>query len=310
MSQENEVETTGHVWDGDLQEYNNPLPRWWIWGFYASVAFAIVYWFIYPSWPVAGHFLTGFDTVTYVNNKGEKKTVHWNSRAELMANMNQYAAKQKPYFDKIAATPFKKIKADPGLNDFIASSGRTLFADNCAACHQAGGQGKIGFAPNLTDDDWLHGGTYKAIQQSIVNGREGVMPAKGLDPNMTDKQATALANYVLSLSGEPHDATLVAQGSALFHGAAGCFSCHGANAKGNQLIGSANLTDKIWLWANVPGAQTKAAKVEAVKQVILTGINDPNSIHKGVMPAWKGRLSGEQIKVLTAYVHDTLGGGE
>lgn len=305
MSQKSskDVQTTGHVWDGDLQEYNNPLPAWWLWTFYATMVFAVIYWVMYPSWPVGKGFLKGINTISYVNDKGMQVTSSWNTRALLMKDMNEAAAKQKPYFDKVAATPFDKIKSDPDLNSFIVSAGKVMFQDNCAACHQSGGQGKMAFAPNLTDDDWIYGGSYEKIQETITNGRHGIMPAKGGNAALTDAQVTDLANYVLSLSGEKVDAGLAAKGNELFHGAGTCFACHGADGKGNQAIGSANLTDKIWLWANVPAADTAEKKVAAVKEVITTGLN------KGVMPAWQGRLSAEQIKLLAAYVHE-LGGGK
>jgi cytochrome c oxidase cbb3-type subunit 3 len=306
MSHETESKfqnTTGHVWDGDLQEFNNPLPAWWLWTFYATIIFAVIYWVLYPSWPIGKGFMTGINTVKYVNNKGEEKTSHWNTRALLMQDMNEAAIKQKPYFDKVVATPFDKINADPELKGFVVSAGKVLFQDNCAACHQSGGQGKFDFAPNLTDDDWLYGGSYDKIQESIANGRHGIMPAKGGNASLTDGQVTALANYVLSLSGEQVDAAKAQQGDELFHGAGACFGCHGADGKGNQAIGAANLTDKIWLWANVPGAKSADEKVAAVKGVINSGLS------RGVMPTWKGRLSDDQIKLLAAYVHE-LGGGK
>lgn len=306
----NAVQTTGHVWDETLQEYNNPLPVWWTYTFYVTIIFAIVYWVMYPSWPIGGSFLHGTKTVTYVNNKGETKTTTWNTRAQLMADMNAHAAQQKPYYDKLMSESFDQIAKDQDLSAFVASAGKTLFGDNCAACHQSGGSGKVGYFPNLTDDDWLYGGSYEKIQETITKGRHGYMPP--FAEALNDDQITSLANYVLSLSGEPHDAAKAAEGNKLFHSdTAACFYCHGADAKGRQVIGSANLTDKIWLWANVPAAPDQAAKVEAVKQVIMAGVN------KGVMPTWgstedhpQARLSPEQIKLLTVYVHDTLGGGK
>jgi cytochrome c oxidase cbb3-type subunit 3 len=297
------VQTTGHAWDGDLQEYNNPLPNWWRLAFYISIAASVVYWLYYPAWPVGDTFTKGFDKVTYVNDKGETKTTHWNTRAQLMVDMNEAAKKQKPYFDKVEATSFENISKDPELSNFVASAGKSLFSDNCAACHQSGGQGKVGFYPNLTDDDWLYGGTYEKIQQTITNGRHGYMPP--FAEALNDEQITDLANYVLSLSGEKADAAKAKAGDELFHSeTAACYYCHGADAKGRQILGSANLTDKIWLWANVPGQDTEEKKVEVVKQVIIGGLN------KGVMPTWKERLKPEQIKLLTVYVHDTLGGGK
>ena len=296
------VQTTGHVWDGDLAEYNNPLPTWWVWAFYATIASSLVYWLIYPAWPVGKGFTKGFETITYVNDKGVTKTTHWNTRALLMKEMNQADKQQRPYFEKVESTPYQKIAADPELSNFVTSAGKTLFQDNCAACHQAGGQGKTGFAPNLTDDDWLYGGTYQKIQETITNGRHGYMPP--FRDVLSDRQMDDLASYVLSLSGEKADPARAAAGNALFHSeTAACYYCHGADAKGRQVLGSANLTDKIWLWADIPADRTLDRKVQDIERVIAGGLN------KGVMPTWKDRLKPEQIKVLTVYVHE-LGGGK
>lgn len=296
------VQTTGHAWDGDLQEYNNPLPKWWIWTFYLTVAISIIYWLTYPAWPIGKGFTTGFNTITYVNDKGEEKTTHWNTRALLEKKMNEAAAEQKPYLDKIAAMDPAKIAADPELNSFVASAGKALFAENCAACHQAGGQGKVGFFPNLADDDWLYGGSFDKIHETIANGRHGYMPP--FAEVLNQQQIAQLAAYVLSLSGNAVDPAAAKAGDVLFHSeTAACFYCHGDNAKGRQEIGAPNLTDQIWLWANVPEQSSVAAKEAAVRQVISNGLN------KGVMPAWKDRLKPEQIKLLTVYVHE-LGGGK
>jgi cytochrome c oxidase cbb3-type subunit 3 len=295
-------QTTGHVWDENLQEYNNPLPVWWTYAFYATIVFAVAYWLYYPSWPIGQHFLTGVGTIKYTNAEGEQESWHWNTRAKLLLETQEATAKQKPYYDKIMGLPFDKITKDPQLYSFVLSAGKPLFADNCAACHQSGGGGKLGTAPNLTDDDWIYGGTFEKIQETITKGRHGYMPpfAEALDPEQIDE----LANYVLSLSGNTVDTAKAAKGNELFHSnTAACFYCHGANAKGRQDIGSANLTDKIWLWANVPGAKDSAGKVAAITQVINGGMN------RGVMPTWEGRLSPEQIKLLAVYVHE-LGGGK
>ncbi|MHB1213668.1 MAG: cytochrome-c oxidase, cbb3-type subunit III [Thiobacillus sp.] len=296
------VQTTGHAWDGDLQEYNNPLPVWWVYTFYATVVFALVYWTIYPSWPFGKGWIGGVSDITYVNSEGETKTHSWNTRALLMADMNQAAIAQKPYFDKVAAMSYEQVAKDPDMSGFILSAGKSLFAENCAACHQAGGQGVIGFFPNLTDDDWLYGGSYGTIHQTLVGGRRGYMPT--FSEVLAGEQIDQLANYVASLSGIGHDAAQAAAGDVLFHSeTAACYYCHGADAKGRKEIGAPNLTDNIWLWANVPAADAAGGKVAAIRGVIAGGLN------KGVMPSWSGRLSPEQIKVLTVYVHE-LGGGQ
>ena len=296
------AQTTGHAWDGDLEEYNNPLPTWWVYTFYVTIVFAVVYWFIYPSWPFGKGFLTGFSDITYVNKQGETVTSHWNTRALLMQDLNKAEEMQKPYFSKVAANDFSQIAKDPELGGFVLSAGKALFTENCAPCHQQGGQGIVGFFPNLTDDDWLYGGTYDKIHETLVNGRRGYMPAFG--EVLNSAEIDALANYVASLSGIAHDANKAVTGKALFTSeTAACFYCHGENANGRQVIGAPNLTDKIWLWANVPDADKDEDKISAIRSLIASGIN------KGVMPAWGERMSPEEIKVLTVYVHE-LGGGQ
>jgi len=296
------VQTTGHVWDGDLQEFNNPLPVWWTYTFYATMVFALAYWLAYPSWPIGKGFLPGLSTITYVNSEGEEESWHWNTRAKLLKETQEAAIAQKPYLDKVAGLPYEDIAKDPELSSFVVSAGKAVFADNCAGCHQAGGQGKIGFFPNLTDDDWLYGGSYEAINESLTKGRHGYMPpySEALEPAQIDE----LAHYVFALSGGTADSAKASKGKALFHSqAAACYYCHGDDAKGNQVLGAANLTDKVWLWADVPGLQDDAAKIDAIKKIVAGGLD------KGVMPAWEGRLSPEQIKLLTVYVHE-LGGGK
>lgn len=296
------VQTTGHAWDGDLQEYNNPLPTWWIYTFYATVVFAIVYWAIYPSWPMGKGWIGGLATVTYTNSEGETRTHPWNTRALYVASMNKAAEMQKPYFDKVSSMSLEQIARDPELNGFVLSKGRALFNENCAACHQVGGSGVVGFFPNLTDDDWQYGGTFEKIHETLVQGRRGFMPAYSEVLNVD--QIDNLAHYVASLSGLGHDAGKARAGAVLFKSeTAACFYCHGTDAKGRQEIGAPNLTDKVWMWANVPAAPGDEAKVAAIRTVISGGLN------RGVMPAWAGRMSPEEIKVLTVYVHQ-LGGGQ
>lgn len=309
MSQDKTKATTGHVWDGDLQELTNPLPNWWLWGFYITIIFSVIYWLLYPAWPIGGNYTKGVPglnsikyTATKADGKQVEKTTHWNMRAKYMVEMNEMDAMQKQWFDKVAAASFEDVAKDADLMQFVNSAGKTLFSDNCAPCHQSGGQGKIALAPNLTDDYWQFGGTHENIQQTITGGRQGMMPA--FKTILNDEQVTQVANYVLSLSGEPHDADAAKAGDEVFHGAGTCFSCHGAEGKGMEAIGSANLTDKIWLWPDVAGQKDAAGKVDAIKHVISEGLN------RGVMPAWGGRLKPEQIKLLTVYVHDSLGGGK
>lgn len=296
------VQTTGHVWDDNLQEYNNPLPVWWTYAFYVTILFGLVYWFIYPSWPVGKSFISGFGSITYTNAEGQEESWHWNTRAKLLKETQDAAALQKPYFDKLASVSYDQIGKDPELSSFVVSAGKPLFADNCAGCHQAGGAGQIGHYPNLTDDDWLYGGTPARIEESILVGRRGYMPA--FKEVLDNEQIDALANYVLTLSGHKADAAKAQMGKYLFHShTASCFYCHGDDAKGKQKVGGANLTDKVWMWVNIPEAKDDAERFALVRGIIAGGLN------RGVMPAWEDRLKPEQIKLLAAYVHG-LGGGK
>jgi cytochrome c oxidase cbb3-type subunit III len=302
--------STGHVWDGDLRELTNPVPAWWTWSFYATVVFTIIYWLLYPAWPIGSSYtkgMPGFNSITYtattVDGKEVQKTTHWNMRSKFMVEMNELHTAQKKWFDKVAAMPYEQVAKDADLMQFVNSAGKTLFSENCAACHQAGGQGKVGFSPNLADDSWIYGGSYEKIQETITGGRHGFMPA--FKEVLSAEQITQLASYVLTLAGEPAEAKAATAGDALFHSdAAACFYCHGADGKGREVLGSANLTDKIWLWANVPGHKDAAGKQEEVRKVISGGLN------RGVMPNWDTRLKPDQIKLLTVYVHDSLGGGK
>jgi cytochrome c oxidase cbb3-type subunit 3 len=251
--------------------------------------------------------VAGLNTIKYtaktVDGQTVEKETHWNMRSRLMAEMNEAEAAQKQWFDKVAATSFEDIASDAELMQFVNSAGKTLFSDNCAPCHQSGGQGKIGFFPNLTDDDWMYGGTYERIQTTLINGRNGQMPSfKAM--GLSDEKITQVSHYVLSLSGEPHDAEAATAGQAIFNGEGTCVACHGADGKGNQDMGSANLTDKIWLWANVPAQDSADGKAAEVSKIVAEGMS------RGKMPAWGGRLKPEQIKLLTVYVHDSLGGGK
>jgi len=295
------VQTTGHAWDGDIQEFNNPLPNWWLWTFYATVVFAIVYWVLYPAWPVGGDYTKGaMNDITYTTSDGKTKTTHWNTRALFLKEMEEAREAQAKYLNDINASTFEQIRSDEEKSAFAFSMAKVLFADNCAACHQAGGDGVVGYYPNLLDDAWLWGGSFAKIEETLINGRNGVMPAyKG---RLSDKQISDVSEYVLSLSGNTVDDAAVQRGKAIFANDGGCVACHGANAKGQISMGSANLTDQIWTIADVNGADTAEAKRSAVMDLIKNG-------KARVMPAWKDRLSATEIKMLTFYVHE-LGGGK
>jgi len=303
------VETTGHVWDDTLQEFNNPLPRWWLWAYYGTIIFSIVYWIMYPSWPIgskiveAGYF-KGVNTITFKSDSlkdgkriiagGKDVTTHWNTRALLAHEMQNdpNELKRQEMVKLVAATPFTDIAKDTDKSSFVRAYGKGIFGDYCAGCHQSGGQGVIGHYPNLVDDAWLWGGDSADIETTIRKGRKGNMPANAAI--LSDTELTETANYVLSLAGEKADATLADKGKAHFN-AKGCSGCHMPTGIGMKALGSANLTDKIWTQANVPAAKTADAKVQAIKTVIAKGIQRE-------MPAWETRLSDDEIKVLVAYI--------
>lgn len=298
------VQTTGHAWDGDIQEFNNPLPRWWLWAFYGTVVFAIIYWLIYPSWPVGDKYLPGLKTVSY-SADGETQKSNWNTRAVLLNDLknSNAAVRQQKYMEQVAAVDFAAIADDPEMLAFTRSVGKGLFGDNCAACHGRGGQGVKGLYPNLADDAWLWGGSMEKIEETLILGRNGFMPPfkETLDP----EQLADVAEYVLTLSGETEPSAASKRGEEIFQGfTGGCYYCHGNDGTGRESQGAANLTDKIWTIADVPGQQTLVEKKAVLAQFIANGV-----VNRRVMPAWPERLTPTEIKVLAVYVHQ-LGGGQ
>jgi cytochrome c oxidase cbb3-type subunit 3 len=276
--------TTGHEWDG-IHELNTPLPRWWLWTFYACIAWAVVYWVVYPAWPLLTSATQG--------------TFGWHARSAVVTDLDELKALRGPMMDKLASTPVAQIVNDPQLVEFARAQGRVAFADNCAPCHGAGGGGAKGY-PNLNDDDWLWGGKIAEIEQTIRHGarsgdekaHQGNMPAFGRDGILKPAQTSAVADFVRSLSGLPTEKSAdLAQGKKVF--ADNCALCHGADGKGNRELGAPNLTDKIWLYGSD-------------KETIVQGIFNGRG---GTMPAWEGRLSEPIIKSLVVYVY-SFGGGE
>jgi cytochrome c oxidase cbb3-type subunit 3 len=278
------VATTGHEWDG-VRELNMPLPRWWLWVFYACILWAIGYWILFPAWPLIS-----------TNTQG---LLNWNARQVLLQDMAALKAQRAAMTDRITAASFSDILADQQMLGFARAQGRAAFADNCAPCHGAGGGGAKGY-PNLIDDDWLWGGKIDDIAFTITHGirstsdqtRAGSMPAFGRDKILERPDINAVADYVLSLSGLP-----TAKGADLVRGktvfADNCAVCHGDAGKGMQELGSANLTDAIWLYGSD-------------RDTIIEAINQGRG---NVMPAWGGRLDETTIKSLAVYVF-TLGGGQ
>ena len=251
--------TTGHVWDGDLREMNNPLPRWWVWLFVITVIFALVYLALYPG------------LGTYPGRLG------WTSTGQHTAEMQKGAQEVAPLYARFEAMATEDIAKDPQA----MAIGERLFMNNCSQCHGSDARGSKGF-PNLTDNDWLHGGTPDKIIETITNGRMGNMPALGAALGTAD-DVKNVAQYVLSLSGSPHDSLKAALGKSKF---GVCAACHGNDGKGNQAVGAPNLTDDIWLHGYGEAAIMAMVNGGKVNQ----------------MPAQGDKFSAAQIKVLAAYV--------
>ena len=277
------TETTGHEWDG-IKELNTPLPRWWLWMFYATVVWAIGYWVLYPSWPT----LTGY--THGILNQSQRDDV-----AKALSAMKVERAKQGRL---LATATLAQIEADPNLFQFAREAGKSAFGDNCATCHGSGAQGFKGY-PNLNDDVWLWGGTLDDIKKTITVGvrsthpqtRNSMMPAFGRDKLLEPAQINDLVEYVVGLSGGKPNAQAVSRATQLF--ADQCAVCHGADGKGLREFGSPNLTDKEWLYGGTR---------EQIKAQIVNG-------RGGVMPTWGSRLDPMTVDALAVYVH-SLGGGE
>ncbi|MFW6041493.1 MAG: cytochrome-c oxidase, cbb3-type subunit III [Guyparkeria sp.] len=300
-NKQGQVETTGHVWDGDLREYNNTLPRWWLWAFYVTIVFSVVYWILYPAWPYGDTYTKGMGSVEYTveNEAGEEETVseHWNTRALFTRDMqtSPSAVAQKEWVGRVEGMSFDEIEEDPDTLQFALSVGHGTFGDYCAACHGAGGQGKVGLFPNLADNDWLHGNSYETIADKIKNGIKGNMPAQ----NVPEDKIDDLAKYVLSLSDAADVSDEAAsRGKESF---SSCAGCHGAEGKGKESMGAPNLTDAIWDVADVPGCgDDTACKIDEIKHVVNNGIERE-------MPGFGDRLSDTQVRMLAIYVRQ-LGG--
>ena len=281
------VETTGHAWDG-IKELNNPLPRWWLLVFYATIVWGIGYWVAFPSWPMISGYTKG--VFGYSGRDSVNKAVAADKAAQSKWN------------DAVARASLAQIKADPELSKFSSAAGHAAFVNNCAGCHGSGAQGNPGY-PNLNDDNWLWGGTLEDIQQTILHGvRNGIDPeARGAGSQGMPERASVLkpdqigdvAEYVLSLANKPHEAAAAERGKAIFTGDGGCSGCHGEDGKGNKDLGSANLTAGIFQWGGT--------KADLVKTITYG--------REGVMPAWKDKLEPAAVKELAVYIH-SLGGGQ
>jgi len=273
------VETTGHEWDG-IRELDNPMPRWWLWTFYATIVWAIAYTIAYPAWPLVSSATSG--------------VLGWSSRGELRAELSAAEALRAEHSARIAELPVEEILADDTLRQFAISAGAAAFRVNCVQCHGSGAAGSPGY-PNLNDDEWLWGGTPEDIRYTIAHGVRFMGDDDTRYSEMTafadilDRQEImTVANYVKSLS---EGGDLAGPGAELFID--NCSSCHGEDAKGVPELGGPDLTDAIWLYGSE--VAEIAAQIRAPRH--------------GVMPAWQARLGEGTVKELAVYVH-SLGGGQ
>ena len=272
-----EGEIIDHTWDGDLKEMNNPMPGWWLSLFYLMIAFAIAYLFLYPG--------------VYKGSKG------WTQLTQYQQESRRVDARSAEYFRHYAGKSVEDLAKDP---DALAI-GRRIFLQNCAVCHASDAGGTPGNYPNLTDKDWIWGGTPENIINTITNGHTGAMPAGGALISVTPGQAPSaedqqkledVSNYILALGGYEHDQALAEKGKELY--GTSCVACHGPDGKGNPIIGGINLADQTWLYAE------DSEDPAALKTFIQNQIQHPRN---NVMPAWKDILGEAKIKVVAAYVY-------
>lgn len=283
-----EVGTTGHVWD-EIEELNNPLPRWWVWVFYATILWGIGYAVAYPAWPLLSGATPGM--------------LGYSTRAEVAAEIAAVEAANADKMTALAAADLETLKSNAELHGFAVNAGGAVFRAHCSQCHGAGAQGTLGY-PNLLDDDWLWGGTITDIATTVTHGirndqspeaRFSQMPAFG--EILAPEEIGALVQHVLALSGQDHDAAQAASGATLF--ADNCAACHGEKAEGLREVGAPALSDAIWLYGSDEASLTQSITLA----------------RGGVMPAWSQAARGTQgldvaeINAVAAYVHQ-LGGGE
>ena len=278
------VETTGHEWDG-IKELDNPLPRWWLWVFYASIVVAVVYWVLLPAWPG----LTGY-TPGLLNLSDRRAVVGELQTLELQRGRGEAA---------LATASLQEIEADPALQAHALAVGQSVFGDNCASCHGGGGGGAKGY-PNLRDDVWLWGGSLEEIEHTIRVGvrsahadtRISQMPAFGRDRMLDAGQVADMTELVVSLSGRAADDAAADRARPVF--ADNCAACHGTDGTGSRAVGAPDLTDREWLFGS---------DRDSIRGQIQNGRN-------GVMPTWEGRFSPGVVKALAVYIHVNAGGGE
>ncbi len=277
-------ETTGHSWDG-IEEFNNPLPRWWLWTLYLTIIWAVGYAIAYPAWPLISQATPGL--------------LGYSTRAEVAAEIARVDAAKAGIEARLIGAELTGISADAELQQFAVNAGAAVFRSWCSQCHGSGAAGvQASGYPNLLDDDWLWGGDIEAIHTTI---RHGIRNTEDPDARYSempdfaeilgDDEVAQVVAHVQVISGQEADAALASAGAAVF--ADNCASCHGDDGTGLRDLGAPNLTDAIWLYGN---------SIEALTRQVLNARN-------GVMPAWTTRLSEAEIRAVATYVHG-LGGGE
>ena len=285
---DHDYETTGHSWDG-IEEYNKPLPKWWLMIFYACIVWGVGYTIAYPAWP-------GVRTAT-------AGLLGWSTRGNVEQAIQDHEAELAPINERLASAELNEIAGDPELNTYAQNAGAAVFRTWCAQCHGSGAAGAKGY-PNLLDDDWLWGGTIEDIHYTVTAGirnedtdeewlRQSAMPAFGRDDLLSGEEIDQVVNFVMTLSGEePRDASLVEAGAEVYD--INCASCHAEDGTGDRMQGAPNLTDAIWLYGG---------DYETLHETVYNA-------RYGVMPAMGGAdLSEAEIRAVATYVHG-LGGGE
>ena len=278
--------TTGHSWDG-IEEFDNPMPRWWVWIFLITVVWAVGYWVAYPAWP-------GMQSST-------QGVLGYSSRANVATEISEFESRHDVLFARMLESDPAEISADEELHRFAVNAGAAVFRAQCSQCHGAGGAGvQAGGFPNLLDDDWLWGGTMDDIVTTVTWGirnsdfdesRYSEMPAFGRDELLTAEEVDQVTHYVLSMSGAEHDATLAAAGTELYE--LNCAACHGEAGAGDYFVGAPALNDQVWLYGGT---------FETVRHSVYYA-------RFGIMPGFENRLREAEIRAVAAYVHQ-LGGGE
>ncbi len=281
--QKKEPETTGHEWDG-IQEFNNPLPRWWVWVFYLTIIWALWYSIAYPAWPMIKGATSGY--------------LGFSTRANVAEDIQKFVDMNATLETEMAAADLATLEPGSGLHNYAIQSGAATFTTWCSQCHGSGAAGAVGY-PNLLDNDWLWGGDVETIATTIRHGirseddddtRYSEMPAFG-DDYLEAEEITNVVAYVMSLSGGEADAAMADAGAVVF--ADNCTACHMEDGTGDREQGAPNLTDALWLYGD---------SKEEITAIVSEG-------PFGVMPAWSAKLSTSQINAVAAYVHQ-LGGGE